>query len=189
MLALFGGFLGLLLAVLSIDLLAGFAAMYTPLATEVEINLSVLLFCLFASLLTGILSGATAAFQKRNINECLKEGSGNITASTASKRMRQGLLVFQFSLAFIILTSASLVSLSLYRLSTQDIGIKTTDMVAVDMSTSGENRRQFVTETARKLQTMSGIDGVGYSSGLPLAEGRRVKEFFQVEGQTTCIGK
>ena len=183
LLALAGGVVGLFIAALSIDLLAGFAALYTPLATEVSINLYVLFFCLAISVLTGVISGATAAFQKRNISEALKEGSGNITASSSSKRMRQGLLVFQFCLAFIILTSASLVSLSLYRLSIQDIGIKTTDLVAVDLSTSAQDRRQFVRETSRILQEMSGIDGVAYSSGVPLSAGRRVNSFFQIEGQ------
>ncbi|MFT4938863.1 MAG: putative ABC transport system permease protein [Paraglaciecola sp.] len=182
-LSLAGGLLGLLIAFFSVDLLSSFAALYTPLATQVGINGSVLAFCLIVSLLTGVISGATAAFQKRNINEALKEGSGNITASGASMRLRQALLIIQFSLSFIILTSASLVSLSLYKLSTQDIGFQIKDIVAVNLSKSAQNRSQFVQETARNLEAIPGIDQVAYGTVIPLTPGMHARPFFQIEGR------
>jgi len=182
-LSLIGGLLGLGLAFLSVDLLSEFAALYTPLASEVKINASVLSFCILVSLLTGILSGATAAFQKRNINEALKEGSGNITASGSSIKLRQTLLVTQFSLAFIILTSASLVSLSLYRLSHQTTGFETANIIAVNLSSSPENRADFVLETARKLEALAEINQVAFASEVPLVKWRDKRRFFQIEGQ------
>ena len=183
LLSLAGGLLGLLIAYMSVDLLSEFAALYTPLASQVKINGSVLAFCLIVSLLTGILSGATAAFQKRNINEALKEGSGNITASGNNKRLRHVLLVAQFSLSFIILTSASLVSLSLYRLSIQETGFETTNIVTVDLSTSPENRSQMALDIASRLTALPEIEDVAFSSQVPLVAGRDRRRFFQVEGQ------
>ena len=183
LLSLAGGLLGLLLAFMSVGLLSDFAALYTPLASEVKINGSVLAFCLVVSLLTGVISGTTAAFQKRNINEALKEGSGNITASGSSIRLRQGLLVAQFSLSFIILTSACLVSLSLYRLSLQDIGFDTTNIIAVDLSTSPENRTAFALDTVRRLQALPEIDSVAFAAQVPLVDFRDKRRFFQIEGQ------
>ncbi len=183
LLSLAGGLLGLLLAFMSVDLLSDFAELYTPLASEVKINASVLIFCLIVSLFTGIISGTTSAFQRRNINEVLKEGSGNITASGSSTRLRQGLLVAQFSLSFIILTSASLVSLSLYRLSLQEIGFDTTNIIAVDLSTSPNNRTQFTLDTVARLQALPEIESVAFASQIPLVKGRDKRRFFQVEGQ------
>jgi putative ABC transport system permease protein len=182
-LSLMGGLLGLGLAFLSIDLLSDFAALYTPLASEVKINGSVLIFCLLVSLLTGILSGATAVFQKRNINEALKEGSGNITASGSSIKLRQTLLVSQFSLAFIILTSASLVSLSLYRLNHQSTGFETENVITVNLSSSPETRVKFVRETVRKLQAIPGISRAGFATEIPFVKIRDKRRFFQIEGQ------
>jgi len=182
-LSLIGGLLGLGLAFLSVDLLSDFAALYTPLASEVKINASVLAFCLLVSLLTGILSGATAAFQKRNINEALKEGSGNITTSGSSIKLRQSLLVAQFGLAFIILTSASLVSLSLYRLSHQTTGFETANIIAVNLSTSPENRVAAVLETVQRLEATPEINQVGFASEIPLVIGRDKRRFFQIEGR------
>jgi len=182
-LSLIGGLLGLGLAFMSVDLLSDFAALYTPLASEVKINGSVLSFCLLVSLLTGILSGATAAFQKRNINEALKEGSGNITASGSSVKLRQTLLIAQFCLAFIILTSASLVSLSLYRLSHQPTGFETANVVTVNLSSSPETRVNFVREVVRKLEAIPGITRAGFATEIPFVKIRDKRRFFQIEGQ------
>jgi putative ABC transport system permease protein len=182
-LSLLGGLLGLALAYLSVGLLSDFAALYTPLASEVKINGSVLTFCLVVSLLTGIISGGTAAFQKRNINEALKEGSGNITASGSSIKLRQILLVTQFSLAFIILTSASLVSLSLYRLSHQATGFETANIITVNLSSSPETRVEFVREVVRKLEAIPGITRAGFATEIPFVKIRDKRRFFQIEGQ------
>ena len=183
LLSVIGGILGLLLAFLSVGLLSSFANLYTPLASEVKINANVLVFCILVSVLTGILSGATAAFKKRNINHALKEGSGNITASGSSIKLRQVLLVAQFSLSFIILTSASLVSLSLYRLNVQETGFDTVDIMAVDLSSSATNREQMVVEVAAKLTSLPEINNVAFSSEVPLQQGRDKRRFFQIEGQ------
>ena len=187
-LSLFGGLLGLLIATWSNDLLAVFAARYTPLASQVGINGGVLLFCLIVALLTGIASGATAAFQKRNINEALKQGSGNITTGNAGKRLRQALLIVQFSLAFIVLTSASLVSLSLYRLNTQAIGFDTNDILAVQMGPGAsamtlDQWHRFARESTRQLQQNTAIEGVAFATEFPLSGSQRPLTFFQIEGQ------
>ena len=182
-LSLAGGLLGLLFALLSVGILAELASLYTPLASEVEINTGVLVFCLLVSLLSGVISGATAAFQKRKINEELKEGSGNITASNNSIRLRQVLLVMQFGLSFVVLTSASLISMSLYQLIHQETGFETQNIVTVDLSSSPNNRSLFVEEIARRLESQPGIQEVGFSSEIPLVKGRDKRRFFQIEGQ------
>jgi len=187
-LSLTGGLLGLLIAIACNDLLSGFAAHYTSLASEVEINWAVLAFCLAVSVLTGVISGATAAFQKRHINESLKEGSGNITASGASNRLRQALLVIQFSLAFIVITSATLVSLSLYRLNNQDTGFNSTELLALQMgpglsSATLKQWHDFAKDAAQRLENKVEIEEVAFTTTFPMSEGRRQLSFFQVEGR------
>ena len=189
LLSLAGGALGLLLAYFSIDLLAGFAARYTPLSSEVRINGGVLIFCLAISSLTGVLSGSAAAFKRRNINTALKEGSGNITTSVSGRKLRQSLLIVQFSLAFMILTGAALFSLSLYRLNNQDTGFTTEDIITVDLSLNfshyldAADRRRFARTVSAALEAHPLIDSVGFGSAFPLAEVLREKTFFQIEGQ------
>lgn len=186
-LSLFGGVLGLVIALLSIDLLSSFAAHYTSLASEVSINWSVLAFCLVISVLTGIFSGVTAAFQKRNINESLKEGSGNITTSCASNRLRKALLITQFSLAFIVITSATLVSVSLYRLNNQVTGFESSNIVALQMAPASglslKGWHDFAREAAQRLERKAEIEQVALSTVFPMVEGRRQLSFFQIEGR------
>ena len=82
----------------------------------------VLLFSLVVALLTGTLSGSASAFTQRDINKALKEGGDKVTASAGGQKRRQALLIVQFALAFVILTCAALISLSLYRLGNEDVG-------------------------------------------------------------------
>lgn len=187
-LSLIGGLLGLFIAVVSNDLLSNLAARYTSLSSEVTINWSVLIFCLVVSVLTGVISGASAAFQKRHINESLKEGSGNITASGASNKLRKALLITQFALAFIVITSATLVSLSLYRLNTQDTGFNSTHVIALAMGPGLSNAtlkqwHDFAQEAADILENKAEIEQVAFSTTFPMSEGQRQLSFFQIEGR------
>ena len=188
-LSLLGGVLGMCLAVASSDLLSSFAAHYTSLSSEVKINWPVSLFCLAISLLTGVLSGTAVAFQKRNINESLKESSGNITASGASERLRKGLLVLQFSLAFVVITSATLLSLSLYRLNTQDTGINSSQVLTLQMGpgmSSGTLREwhDYAKDLAWGLESKTEIEQVAFTTAFPEVEGKRPLSFFQIEGRS-----
>jgi len=187
-LSLAGGTFGLIIAIFSNDILARFALHYTSLASEVKINWSVLVFCLIISVLTGVISGATAVFQKRPINESLKEGSGNITPSGASNRLRKALLIIQFCLAFIVITSATLVSSSLYRLNNQDTGFNSDKIVALEMGPGlfGITLKQwheFARETAHRLESKIEVEQVAFSTTFPLVEGKRQLSFFQIEGR------
>ena len=142
-----------------------------------------LAFCLIVAVLTGIISGASAAFQKRQINETLKESSGNITASGASKKLRQALLVVQFSLAFIVITSATLVSLSLYRLNNQDTGFDSNHLIALQMGPglgafTLKQWHDFAQQVTDKLEEKPEISKVAYSTTFPMTEGRRPLSFF-----------
>src|SRR5690606_30206349 len=64
LLALAGGVLGLVIAFLGIGVLADFAQRYTPLASEVRIDGTVLLFSLAIAVLTGLASGSAAILQR-----------------------------------------------------------------------------------------------------------------------------
>ncbi|MES3008979.1 MAG: ABC transporter permease [Pseudomonadota bacterium] len=191
LLALAGGVLGLLVAWFGIGILADFATRYTPLASEVRMDMTVLLFCLAVAVMTGLISGSAAAMQRRNLNQSLKESGGNITTSSASKRMRQGLLITQFALAFIILTSAALVSLSLYRLSTEDPGFRTERVLSADLTlnfssfTTNARRQEFLRYLEDTLAASPQINGVGASSTVPLKDTPTRSQQIRIEGHST----
>ena len=191
MLALAGGFVGLLIAFVGISVLAEFAARFTPLASEVGLDGAVLLFCMTLAVITGLISGSLAAFQRRNLNQSLKEGGGNVTASKTRRKVRQGLLVAQFALAFVVLTSAALVSISLFRLSSQDPGFRTESVLSADMTlnftafSDSERRRQFVRYLESELISHPEITGVGVSSTIPLQDLPNRTGGMRIEGHST----
>jgi predicted permease len=187
--ALAGGLAGLVVAYPCLKLLSRLAARYTPLATEIGMDGSVLFFALAVALLTGLLSGSAAAFTRRDINKSLKEGGDKTTASSTGTRRRQALLVVQFALSFVVLTTAALMTLSLYRLNAQDTGFDSTDVLSVDLTLNFTNYatpQQIRDFGANLLDAVSGIAGVraaGIAAQAANANGTYGTVPFDIEGK------
>jgi predicted permease len=188
--ALAGGLLGLLLAFVALNLLAQFAASYTRLASEIEMSWQVLVFALVVALCTGVLSGSASAFTRRDINKVLKEGGDKITTSPGGQKRRQALLVVQFALSFVILTSAALISLSLYRLNQEDLGFDTSQVLVVSLDMNFTNYsnpaqfRDFGTRLLREVQALPETGAAAISGETPLEGGVLQGMAFEIEGRT-----
>jgi predicted permease len=129
--ALAGGVSGLLLIIPCLSLLRAFASGFTTLGGEIVLDKTVLMFALVMTLATGILSGSAASFSARNLNQALKEGGDKTASSRFGTRRRKALMLVQFAVAFVMVSSALLMLLSLYRLNNQDAGFNTNQVLAV----------------------------------------------------------
>lgn len=173
--ALAGGIAGLLLAYPSLSLLSDFAAGYSPLASEVKMDSMVLVFSLVISLVAGLISGSASAFSRRNINATLKEGGDKVTASITGQKWRNSLLTVQIALSFIILTVSTLVTVSLYKLSEQDTGFDTEQVLAVNLDlnftnySNAQQVRDFAQTLLRDVSSLSGAERTSVSASFPLA--------------------
>jgi putative ABC transport system permease protein len=187
--ALAGGLAGLLVAYPCLGLLSRLAERYTPLATEIGMDGTVLLFALGVAMLTGILSGSAAAFTRRDINRALKEGGDKTTASSTGKRRREALLVVQFALSFVVLTTAALMTLSLYRLNTQDAGFDADGVLAVDLTLNFTNYatpqqvRDFGANLLDAVDDLPGVTAAGVTAQSTNANGTFGAVPFDIEGQ------
>lgn len=187
--AMAGGLLGLTLAVPAMGLLSDFASRYTPLAAQVTLDSSVLLYSLAVSLFAGILSGSAAAFQKRNINNALKEGGDKVTASQTGLRWRQGLMVVQVALSFVILTVSALITTSLYRLHHQDAGFNAEQVLAINMDlnfsnyTNAQQVRDFANGILADASTTPGVELASVSGSFPLSSNVMGPVSFETEAQ------
>jgi predicted permease len=165
--AIAGGLAGLIVAKLCLLLLSDLAARYTPLASEIGMDASVLLFSLGVALVTGLLSGSAAAFTRRDINRSLKEGGDKTTASNTGTRRREALLIVQFTLSFVVLTTAALITLSLYRLQNEDVGFDPRNVLTVDLTlnftdyTNDQQMRDFALNLLEKVRTLPGVSAAG----------------------------
>ncbi len=188
--ALVGGVLGLLIAYPGLGLLSRFAQRYTPLAAEIQMDGSMLLFSLGIALFTGLLSGSAAAFTRRDINKSLKEGGDKVTASTSGKRKREVLLAVQFALSFVILTASALIVLSLYRLNNEDPGYDPSQVLVTGMSlnftnyTTPQQTRDFGTRLLQEVRAISGVELAGISAETPLDGAVLGPVPFDIEGRT-----
>lgn len=111
------------------------------------------------------------------MNAALKEGGDKVTTSSAGKRKQQLLLLVQFALAFVALTTSTLIILSLYRLDKQDAGYASEQILAVTMSINRDltestqaHMQNFWPQLLARTETIPGVTGVTFLSGAPLLQ-------------------
>jgi putative ABC transport system permease protein len=126
-LAAIGGALGVGLAWGLLQVIVALMPPYTlPSEADVRLNVPVLLFTLGTTVFAGLLFGCAPALQavRLNLNETLKEG-GRLGVSIGRHRVRHALVLFEFSLALILLAAAGLAVHSFWNLTHVDMGFRT----------------------------------------------------------------
>jgi putative ABC transport system permease protein len=200
-LALAGGALGLVLAAAGARLLSTFAARFTPRATEVSLDGSVLAFTLLVSLATGIVAGSLPGLPAwPRLARALGE-SGRTTSGPGRRRLRGALVVVQLAFSFILLIGAALTLRSLSELSRVDAGFRAENVLTmgIDLNWSSytdkereTDREQILTfheSLAEKTKAMPGVIGVGASWTFPLNDRFSNDNSFEIEGRAVDAGQ
>src|SRR5262245_44463465 len=132
LLALMGGVVGVILAILGIDALVGFGANIIPRSSEIGVDARVLGFTALLSTAAGALFGLAPALQvsRLKLNDALKEGDRSGTSS-GGRRLRPSLVVSELSLCLILLIGVSLMVKSLYRLLNLDAGFNRENLLTM----------------------------------------------------------
>ena len=189
-LAVLGGVVGLLLAMLSLDLLVGFVDRFTTRSTEIGIDPVVLLFTLVIALGTGVLVGVLPALPgKVNLSSTIQAGARTIGGGRL--RFRAGLIVAQVAVSFVLLVGAGLMMRSLLQLHAVDAGIQTdsvqTMRVALNFTkypaTNPEVIGQFHGTLLERLAGLPGVRSVGAASTFPLNGSAGFVAGVRVEGE------
>ncbi|HWK55318.1 MAG TPA: ABC transporter permease [Hyphomicrobiales bacterium] len=193
-----GGLVAVVIAYGCLRLLADFAAGYTPLASEIHMNGTVLLLALGTVLVTGCFIGIMSTMTSRDINKCLKEGGDKVTASSLGVKKRRLLLLTQYTLAFVLLTTSALIISSLYRLHAQDAGYEASRILVVNLPLTlqpGDDWRVMAGDFNRQLleevRAVPGVNGAAVLSGEPLLQDVAYLSLmppFSVEGRVFADG-
>ena len=191
LLALIGGGLGILLAAGGLRLLVAFAARFTPRASEITIDSAVLLFALGLSLATGLVFGLLPALSgNRNLLTVLNDGGTRSSGGIRGRFLRQGLIVLQVAVSFMLLIGAGLMLRSLWKLQHVAVGFDAERVVTMRLSlnfskyTNGEQRRSFQERLLPALTDQPGFSSVAIAGTLPLNQiGGPQNSFFEIEGQ------
>jgi predicted permease len=146
-----------------------------PRLAELGLNARVLAFSLAITAGTGILfSLAPALGATSKALAAAVKGGRRTTASIANQRLRNGLLVAQIALAFVLVVASFLLARTFRHLLRVDTGVKTAHVVTFEVSLPDAKYRDvpaavsFYDELLRRLHEIPGVDSAGVTEIVPL---------------------
>jgi predicted permease len=193
-LALGGGVLGVIVAILARSLLVSFTERFTPRAAEIGIDGSVLLFALGVSAATGLLFGLVPALPHRGTASRMgTEG----TPWQGSRRMgaRRALIGAQVAIAFVLLVGAGLMVRSFIKLQRVDAGFNADRVLTVRVALdwvkydTPQARRGYFRALVDNLSAEPGVTSAALSIGFPLDESQPWNANVVVEGRAPARGR
>ena len=133
LLALLGGFAGIGLASVGIQIFQAVAPPDTARLSEISMDWTMLWFALGSALLSGLIAGFSPARRAARLspNELFKQGTGSGAASPS--RFGNALVVVEVALAFVLLTGSTLMVQTLAHLLYQNPGFRTDHLLTFDL--------------------------------------------------------
>jgi putative ABC transport system permease protein len=186
LLSLTGAAAGLLLAFVGVRTFRAFNPANVPLAFQVQLDWSVLLFTLAISVAAGVLFGVVPAIEsaRGDLQAPLKEGGRGGTAGTGHHRTRAVLVVAEIALSLVLLVAAGLLLRSFMLLQKVDVGTSAPPANVLTMMVTPKTLRktgiQFTSDNGiisfylRVMESVSRLPGVQYvaiSDSLPPDQG------------------
>lgn len=182
LLALVGGVLGFLLAVLAVPSLLALSPPDIRQFKQIGINTGVLGFSFLTSVACGVLFGLLPALQssRSRPNESLREGERGSTANRG--RTRSALVVAEIGLSLVLLVGAGLLFRSFARLMEVNVGFDPDHLLTFNLglpsSTDTARQLAFYQQVVERLQALPGVEAVGAVSRLPLSGGNSSRSFY-----------
>jgi putative ABC transport system permease protein len=180
-----GGLLGLLLAQWGTEALIKTVPQNIPRISTIQLDASVLLFTMFASLATGIIFGLVPAWQASHVdlNSALKSGSRTGSSGEGKGRVRNALIMAEVALALVLLISAGLLIQSFARLGKVQPGLRTDRLFTARVALSdvgypkNENVIAFFDQFLPRLRALPGVEAADVIMPLPLSGSNMVTSF------------
>jgi putative ABC transport system permease protein len=191
-----GGLAGLALAWSGIRALRAWNPGNLPRIEDVHLDVRVLAFAFFLSVLTGIVFGLAPAFRSSHadLNATLKQGGRTGTANAAGRRTHGVLAIAEVALSFTLLIGAGLLLRSFVLLQQADAGFQAvprqvlTIAIAPSRLNHGNSNAVSASQTTRygrmldRVRSLPGVESAALSDSLP-PDRRADYDTFQIEGQ------
>src|SRR5690348_1725524 len=195
LLALLGGALGLLVAVVVVRFLIAMSPVGIPHVAEIGLDWRVLIFALAVSCLTGVLFGLVPALSTSRIDyqQCLKEGAHRTTSSGEQRRLSGALVVAETALSPMLLAGAGLLIASFIKLANVDPGFDPRHVLTFE-TTLPEAKygtptalATFYREVLQRLNQLPGVEVAANITTLPTETGPDLP--FIIEGRMGPSGE
>jgi putative ABC transport system permease protein len=176
LLAAIGGAVGLVVADFGGHALVALSPAGLPRVGAIILNRTVFAFALGITALIGVIVGLIPALQvfRADLNLGVQQSSHR-TAGTHHLWTRRTLVVAEVALALVLLVSAGLLLHSLERLFAVAPGISTSNVLTMQVQTSGHRyddngaRQRFFAQALQAVRNVPGVEMAGFTSLLPLS--------------------
>jgi predicted permease len=177
MLSLIGGMVGLGFACLALRALLLLEPGDIPRLESISIDVPVLFFCLALSLITGIIFGLlpVASILRSRSNLQVRTSTAAVGQSVFTTRLRQSLIVIEFTLALVLLCGAGLLLRSMSRLQSVDSGFDPNGLMTARIMLQAkkyetlDSQSRFFASLEQHLQQIPGAEQAGLVSELPMS--------------------
>jgi putative ABC transport system permease protein len=177
-LALFGGALGLGLAVAGTRILTQLIPPGTLVGASIGLNSTVLLFTAGVVLLATLIFGIAPAVHWTNgdVQAELKEGGRTASVGAAQNRLRGMLTVMEMSLALVLLVGAGLMVKSLYKLINVNPGFQPDRVLTMEMYLSSQRYSKdpavlnFWQQVLDGVRALPGVESAALGTDIPLTD-------------------
>jgi putative ABC transport system permease protein len=179
LLSTLGGALGVLAALWGLNGLLAIAPGNLPRLEDVGINVSVLLFSLVVVFLVAIGLGIFSAVRATSGDprSALNEGSQRQSGSVGKQRLGRLIIAGQLATTLVLLVGAGLLGRSLLRVLSVDPGFRTEGILTMELALPDDptkvQRIHFLNEVIERVRNIPGVQEVGGTNVLPLADGGR----------------
>jgi predicted permease len=194
LLALMGGMLGMVIALLAVEALRSFGPENIPRLNEIGpsrlLDGRVVAFTFSISTLTGIVFGLAPALRasRVDLNETLKEGGRGADGGHGWRLTRKLLVVLEVALSLVVLICAGLLIRSYRRVVNAHPGFDPRNVHAMRLSlpakkySTPESIVGFFRQVGERLERAPGVESVGTSYSLPMSAVAFAWEPITVEG-------
>ena len=194
LLSVFGGALGLLLAVGAVGALGQFGSAKIPRLDEIGIDGRVLAFTFLVSLVTGVVFGLVPALRasRLDLNDVLREGGRSGTGSSAwglgHNQLRRLLISTEIALSLVLLIGAGLLIRSYQRITNANPGFDPTNVLSIRVALPGFKYKTpdeviaFYQRLEDRLKAVPGVQYVASNYLLPLSSVALGWEPITIEG-------
>jgi putative ABC transport system permease protein len=175
-LSLIGGVAGVLVANWGVKILLTLNPIKLPQYNKISIDLTVLGFTLFASILTGVIFGFAPAWQTLNVDlhSVLKEGGRTGVSDSKQRRLSGVLVMAEMAMAVVLLIGAGLLIRSFVRLLDVKPGFVAENLLTMQVSLPStsyaqpQKRIALTQQLDASLRTIPEVSSVGFVTRLPL---------------------
>ena len=172
LLAVVGGFVGIALAALAVDLVIALSPDELPRAAGIRVDGLVLMFAVALVTMIGLVVGLVPALYGSRPD--LRVNGQSTTDSRGREGAWRTLVVVQLAFALVLLTGAGLLLRSLQHLLAMPPGFEPTNVLTLQVQTAGRRFRdpdvahQFFAAALEAVRRVPGVSMAGATSQLPL---------------------